>query len=108
MADGDTGAGAPGRHPQRQPARVRRRVEYPQVDRAGPGVIGADLEVQARPGQPGPGVLMDVQRVTITRCGGEVVLQGCDETHDVLRAAGAVEPHAAPAGIVLLEVVLAA
>src|SRR2546429_500193 len=108
IANRHPGAAAPGRHPQRQPARARRRGEHPQVNGAGPGVVGGDLEVQARPGQPGSGVLVDVQRVTITRCGGEVVLQGRDEAHDVRRAAGAVEPHAAPAGVVLLEVVLAA
>jgi hypothetical protein len=49
---------------------------------------------------------VDVQRVA--GFGGEIVLQRCDEAHDVRRAAGAVEPHAATAGVVLLEVVLAA
>jgi hypothetical protein len=49
---------------------------------------------------------VDVQRVA--GFGGQVVLQRCDEAHDVRRAAGAVEPHAPPAGVVLLEVVLAA
>ncbi len=106
IVDRDPGAAAPGRHPQGQPARLRRRGEHPQVDGAGPGVVGGDLEVQARPGQPGPGVLVDVQGVA--GFGGQVVLQRGDEAHDVRRAAGAVKPHAAPAGVVLLEVVLAA
>src|SRR6266404_6238321 len=90
IVDRDTGAGAPGRHPQRQPARGLRRGEHAQVDRAGPGVVGGDLQVEAGPGQPGPRVLVDIQRVTGFR--GEIMFQGCDEAHDVRRAAGAVEP----------------
>src|SRR5205814_7061456 len=102
----DPGAGAPGGHPQGQPARLWWRGEHPQVDGAGPRVVGGDLEVQGRTGQPGPGVLVDVQGVA--GFGSQVVLQRRDEAHDVRLTAGAVEPHAAPAGVVLLEVVLAA
>src|SRR6185437_3341780 len=60
----------------------------------------------ARSREPGPGVLVDVQRVA--GFGSEVVLEGPDESHDVRRAAGAAEPDAAPAGVVLLEGVVAA
>jgi hypothetical protein len=56
--------------------------------------------------EAGTRVLLDVERVTRFR--GEVVLQGRDEAHDVRRAAGTVEPDSAPAGVVLLDVILAA
>jgi len=106
IAHGDAGAGTPGRHTEGQAAPGWRGREHAQVDRAGPRVVGGDLEVEVRPGQPGPGVLMDVQGATGFR--GEVVIQGGDEAHDVRRAAGAVEPDPPPAGVVLLEVILAA
>src|SRR5271169_3828636 len=81
---------------------AKRRGEHAQVGRAGPRAVGGDLQVEVCPGQPGPRVLVDVQRAAGFR--GEVVFQGRGQTHDVRRAAGAVEPDAAPAGVVLLDV----
>jgi len=45
----DAGVGAPGRHAEGQPAPGLRCREHAQVDRAGPGVVGGDLQVEPAP-----------------------------------------------------------
>ena len=107
IVDGeDGGGGRPGRDADCQAPRFLRRAEHADRDKARPRVAGVDLDVEARARQARARVLLHGQRVAGRR--GQVVLDGGEQAHDVRRAAGAAEPDAPAARVVLLEVILTA
>src|ERR1700761_2913160 len=71
-----------------------------------PGVVRVKFDRQVSAGDARGGVLVDGERTAVAR--GQVVVGGGEEAHDVRGAAGALEPFAAAARVVLLVVVDAA